>query len=216
MVLFMALPSLEYFLAYWLASTLLAATPGPTWLYTLTINISDGWQKSLWIPIGNGLGLLVHLLAALIGLSLLIQQSAVAYEILRWIGAGYLCFLAWKILTGKADLEVEAKTERKRTSAFKVVLQSALINITNPKVIIFMISFLPQFVRPELGSFKGQIMLYGLIHILNAGLIISLVVLFSERMKLLVSGVGKAAQTFRLFASMSMVGIALRVAFSEK
>ncbi|WP_299374843.1 LysE family translocator [uncultured Kiloniella sp.] len=212
----MALPSLEYFLAYWLASTLLAATPGPTWLYTLTINISDGWKKSLWIPVGNGLGLLVHLLAALVGLSLLIQQSAVAYEILRWIGAGYLCFLAWKIFTGKADLEVNSQIPRKSTSALKVVIQSALINITNPKVIFFMISFLPQFVRPELGNFESQIMLYGLIHILNAGLIISLVVLFSEHMKSLFSGVGKTAKTFRLFASMSMVGIALRVAFSDK
>ncbi len=210
----MTLPSIEYLLAYWLASTLLAATPGPTWLYTLTINISDGWKKSLWIPIGNGLGLLVHLAAALVGLSLLIQQSAVAYEVLRWLGAGYLCFLAWKILTGKSDLSVDKTRVLKPTSAAKVVIQSALINITNPKVIIFMISFLPQFVRPELGNFENQIMVYGAIHILNAGVIITLVVLFSEKMK--ACFLGRIAKSFRALASIAMVGIAVRVALSDR
>lgn len=212
----MSLPPIEYLLAYWLASTLLAATPGPTWLYTLTINISDGWKKSLWIPIGNGLGLLVHLAAALVGLSLLIQQSALAYEVLRWLGAGYLCFLAWKILTGKADLKVDKDHPVKSNTALKIVFQSALINITNPKVIIFMISFLPQFVRPELGNFQEQIMIYGIIHILNAGLIISLVVLFSEKMKFLFSGAGRIAKSFRALASMAMVGIAIRVALTDR
>ena len=212
----MTLPPLEYLLAYWLASTLLAATPGPTWLYALTLNISDGWKKSLWIPIGNGLGLLVHLLAALVGLSILIQQSTVAYEVLRWAGAGYLCFLAWKILSGKTDLNVDTQFKRKQTSALKVVMQSALINITNPKVIIFMISFLPQFVRPEAGNFQSQIMIYGLLHIINAGFIICLVVLFSNKMKSLFSGAGKIAKAFRATASMAMVGIAVRVALSDR
>ncbi|MFD2204820.1 LysE family translocator [Kiloniella antarctica] len=212
----MTLPPLEYLLAYWLASTLLAATPGPTWLYTLTINLSDGWRKSLWIPVGNALGLLAHLVAALVGLSLLIQQSAIAYEILRWIGAGYLCFLAWKVLTGKADLSVDKDKPLKTNSVLKVVLQSALINITNPKVIIFMISFLPQFVQPEMGNFQEQIMIYGAIHILNAGLIISLVVLCSEKMKFLFSGAGRIARSFRTLASMAMLGVAIRVALTDR
>ena len=129
------------------AGLLLNITPGPDTLYILGRSASQGWRGGAVAALGIGAGLFVHTLAAAVGLSALLAASATAFTILKWVGAAYLVYLGVSLLFARPTIQ-------QRSSALRVVtlrtvfLQGFLTNVLNPKVALFFLAFLPQFVDP--------------------------------------------------------------------
>jgi threonine/homoserine/homoserine lactone efflux protein len=119
-------------------------SPGTGALYTIAAGLSRGSRASVWAAFGCTLGIVPHMLAAITGLAAVLHASALAFEIIKYAGVAYLLYMAWATLRDTGSLSVEADQTSK--SAGKVIVESILINILNPKLSIFFFAFLPQFV----------------------------------------------------------------------
>ena len=127
-----------------LTSIIVVATPGTGVLYTLAAGLSRGARASTVAAVGCTLGIVPHMVAAITGLAALLHTSALAFQILKYLGVAYLLYMAWSTLRDKGALTVEEETAP--PSVAKVISSGILINILNPKLTLFFFAFLPQFV----------------------------------------------------------------------
>lgn len=134
-------------IAFLVTTLVVVATPGTGVVYTLAAGLSRGRRASVVAATGCTLGIVPHMLATITGLAALLQTSALAFEILKYLGVVYLLYMAWATLRDKDALPVEQETAPPRSAA-KVITSGVLINILNPKLTIFFVAFLPQFVSP--------------------------------------------------------------------
>src|SRR5687767_1387078 len=149
------------FLIFAFASLMLNITPGNDMLYVTTRSTSQGVKAGIVSALGIAGGCIVHLLAAVIGLSAVIANSAIAFDIIKYSGAAYLVYLGIKAFISKQNkFSINEKIEKKSLS--KLFWQGALTNVLNPKVALFFLAFLPQFIHPEKANTAMQIALLGL------------------------------------------------------
>ena len=127
-----------------ITTLIIVASPGTGVLFTLAAGLSRGARASVLAAFACTLGIVPHLAAAVTGLAALLHTSAVAFEVLKYLGVAYLIYIAWATLREKGALTVEADAAPR--SAGKVIVSGILINILNPKLSIFFFAFLPQFV----------------------------------------------------------------------
>jgi threonine/homoserine/homoserine lactone efflux protein len=146
-----------------LASFLLLIIPGPAVIYILNRSVSDGREAGLAAVAGLELGNLVHALAAAAGLSAVLATSATAFNAVKWLGAGYLVFVGVRTLMQPAP---QIETDRAAVSVHRAFGQGVVVNILNPKVALFFVSFLPQFIRPDDGHAGLQALVLGLVFVL--------------------------------------------------
>ena len=132
--------------AFLLTTLVIVATPGTGVVYTLAAGLSRGARASVVAAVGCTLGIVPHMLAAITGLAALLHTSALAFQVLKYLGVAYLLFMAWSMLRDKGALTVEEATP---LAATKVIAFGVLINILNPKLTIFFFAFLPQFVTAD-------------------------------------------------------------------
>jgi len=152
--------SLSDFLLFAFASLMLNITPGNDMLYVATRSTSQGIKAGIVSSLGITAGCLVHLLAAVVGLSAVIANSAIAFSVIKYLGAAYLFYLGIKSILSKQNLfRVDEKMEKKSLS--KIFQQGVITNVLNPKVALFFLAFLPQFIHPEKGNTAVQILLLG-------------------------------------------------------
>lgn len=145
-------------IAFAIASLALLVIPGPAVLYVINRSISDGRSIALAGVAGLELGNFVHVVAATIGLSALIAASATAFGVVKWIGAGYLIFIGIRTIARKpASFSQEQKSLTRRKS----FTQGIIVNTFNPKVALFFLSFLPQFIDEKSGSAALQSLILG-------------------------------------------------------
>jgi threonine/homoserine/homoserine lactone efflux protein len=157
-VLFMLPTNLALFLT---ASLALIVAPGPDSLYVLARGIGQGRRAGAVSALGTSTGLLVHTTAAALGLAVLLQTSIVAYTIIKFVGAAYLIYLGIKtFLTKQSPLVTPATGKR---SWRRMYLQGMLTNVLNPKVALFFVAFLPQFVDPRSGAVALHMLTLGII-----------------------------------------------------
>ena len=143
------------------ASILLAITPGPDMIYIATRSIAQGRSAGVVSALGVHTGILIHTLAATLGLSALIAASAIAFSTVKYAGAAYLIYLGIQTFSSKSErLEVRSITKSKLSEVF---YQGLYVNLLNPKVILFFLAFLPQFVDPSRGNVKLQLMSLGIL-----------------------------------------------------
>ena len=128
-------------------SLIVVATPGTGVLYTLAAGLSRGSRASVVAAFGCTLGIVPHMAAAIMGLAALLHASALAFQTLKYLGVAYLLYMAWNALREQGALRVE--TEVGARSALQVIVSAILINILNPKLSIFFLAFLPQFVSAD-------------------------------------------------------------------
>jgi threonine/homoserine/homoserine lactone efflux protein len=131
-------------LAFLITSFIIVASPGTGVLYTLAAGLSRGRRASIVAAFGCTLGIVPHMAAAILGLSALLHTSALAFQTFKFLGVAYLLFMAWSTLQEQGALKVEKEVSAR--SAVQVVVSAILINILNPKLSIFFLAFLPQFV----------------------------------------------------------------------
>ena len=130
-----------------ITSLIVVATPGIGVLFTLAAGLSRGWRASIVAAFGCTLGIVPHMAAAIMGLAALLHTSALAFQILKYLGVAYLLYMAWSTLQEHGALRIE--TEVTARSARQVIVAAVLANILNPKLSIFFLAFLPQFVSAD-------------------------------------------------------------------
>jgi len=134
-------------LSFLLTSLIVIASPGTGVLYTLAAALTKGSRASLAAAFGCTLGIVPHIAAAMLGLAAVLHTSALAFAALKWCGVAYLLFMAWQALRERGALAIDARVDGR--SSRRVIVTGFLINILNPKLSIFFLAFLPQFIAAD-------------------------------------------------------------------
>ncbi len=159
-----------------LAGWALNLAPGPDVFYMVTHALKGGWRAGAVAAAGITTGCLVHVAAATVGLSALVTASAAAFTVVKWVGAAYLVYVGWQMLRSKAPEyainSIAAYANKQRaTSQYnyeKVFRQGFLTNVLNPKVALFFLAFLPQFISPASAHPTLAFLFLGLLFNLNS------------------------------------------------
>ena len=146
------------------AALLMVLTPGPNMIYLISRSICQGRKAGVISLFGVIAGFLVHMFAAAIGLTALFLAVPSAYEVLKWVGAAYLMYLAWEAVKPGARSPFEAR-QLPEDSPARLFLMGFLTNLLNPKIAVFYLSIFPQFVSPEHGSVFMQSIALGVTQI---------------------------------------------------
>jgi threonine/homoserine/homoserine lactone efflux protein len=157
--------SFETIIAFVTASVVLSLVPGPDNIFVMTNSALKGWKVGFYITIGLCTGLIGHTILVAIGVSVIFQTSLLAFNGLKIIGACYLVYLGWLSLQSK-ELKIGASESENANKSYFVT--GVVMNLTNPKVALFFLVFLPQFVNPKNGSVTIQIFQLGFLFILSA------------------------------------------------
>lgn len=152
------MPSIESLLAFGIASLALLVIPGPAVLYIINRSVADGRNVALAAVAGLEIGNFMHVIAATVGLSAVIATSAAAFSVVKWIGAGYLIYIGIRTLATKPQAVNQLNDPMSRRRAFT---QGIVVNTFNPKVALFFLSFLPQFIDADRGSAALQSLVLG-------------------------------------------------------
>jgi threonine/homoserine/homoserine lactone efflux protein len=201
------------FIAFLVAATILAITPGPGIAYVVARTVAGGRAQGLASCIGTAIGGMLHVLAAAVGLSLLVAQSALAFSLVKYLGAAYLVYLGVRMLMRKqqdAGLQTVSAPGARRA-----LLEGILVEALNVKTALFFLAFLPQFVAPG-EPLVPQLVLMGSICVALNTLVDVIAVLAAHR--LLDSGAMHTARA-RLMARVSgitMIGLGLFLATAKR
>ena len=155
------MPTSATVVVFALAALALILVPGPNMAYIAVRSLAEGRRAGLASALGVGLGTLVHIAAAAAGLSALVASSATAFTVLKYAGAAYLVLLGLRILL--RDEPVHAAPAAAPAPLGRVAVDGVLVNVLNPKVGLFFLAFLPQFVDPERGAAAAQILVLGVV-----------------------------------------------------
>lgn len=199
------------------ASVLLIVAPGPDIVFLVAQGTTRGARAGFRTAMGLAAGNLVHTLAAALGISVVFQTSAVAFNLVKFAGAAYLLYLAWKMLRaqGKAEDNATAQTETRQESLF---WRGFLMNVLNPKVALFFLAFLPQFASPEVGPVWAQMVFFGVLFTLLVVLIFGAFGIFAGSLAAwLARGAGgRIGKTMKWLVSGVFVLLALRLATAQR
>lgn len=157
------MPDLSTFTLFVAAALVLLVTPGPAVLYIVARSIDQGRLAGLVSTLGVGVGTLFHVAAAALGISALLVSSALAFNLVKYLGAAYLIYLGLRRLLVREEIEQPKTFEQKKLS--RIFVQGVVVNLLNPKTALFFFAFLPQFVTVGQGSVAGQILFLGLVFV---------------------------------------------------
>ncbi|MGC4378965.1 LysE family translocator [Fictibacillus sp. Mic-4] len=158
-------------------SMLLTIAPGPDNLFVVMQSVSYGKKAGLATALGLCSGITVHTTAAALGISAILYHSNVAFQIIKYIGAFYLLYMAWQSLReGRKPPKAEKVKKQSLPALYR---RGIFMNVLNPKVSLFFLAFLPQFVTPDAGSPVSQMIVLGLLFMAQTIVIFSFIALFS-------------------------------------
>ncbi|MCV3269845.1 LysE family translocator [Roseobacter sinensis] len=195
------------------ASIALALAPGPDNIFVLTQSALHGRLAGILVTLGLCLGVMVHTSAVAVGVAVIFQTSALAFTMLKVAGAAYLLYLAWKAFRAGAS-EIGGGVARLGPQA--LFLRGVVMNVTNPKVAIFFLAFLPQFADPARGSVTVQVFLFGLAFAISALLIFGVVAVAAGSLGSWLSRTPQAQVMINRLAGLVFVGLALRLLLSQR
>lgn len=159
------MPSWEVSGAFFLTAVLLGLAPGPDIIFVLTQSALYGARAGIATTLGLATGLCCQTLAVAVGIAALLRASPIAFNLLRFCGAAYLCWLAWLAFRARPDTAATGKKSN-FPGYGRSYLRGVIMNVTNPKVAVFFMAFLPQFCDPARGSMLLQIIYFGTLFII--------------------------------------------------
>jgi len=162
-----------------LSAIVLSVTPGPDTFYILGRTISQGSKSGTASVLGISTGVLIHTIAAAIGLSTILATSALVFRIIKLIGAAYLIYLGITLILASKDIDGLKKDNLSSSSFWKIYRQGVVTNVLNPKVALFFLSFLPQFIDPKHGNVTSFILL-GIFYVFTCTIWYLIFALFSS------------------------------------
>ncbi|MCB0034532.1 MAG: LysE family translocator [Anaerolineales bacterium] len=151
---------------FFVAAAALLITPGPAVLYIVARSVDQGRRAGIVSTLGIAAGTLFHIAAAALGVSAILMTSALAFNVVKYLGAAYLIYLGVRKLTEKEAPQKEITVERQPLS--KIFYEGVVVNLLNPKTALFFFAFLPQFVDPARGSATIQVLLLSAIFVTMA------------------------------------------------
>ncbi|MDF7808310.1 LysE family translocator [Pontiellaceae bacterium B12219] len=200
----------ETILTFWIASTLLALAPGPDNIFVLTQSAVHGKSAGIVTTLGLLTGVLVHTCAVAFGIAVIFQTSETAFSVLKYIGSAYLFYLAWKAFRAKGQA-IEADGEG-RIKLRKLYVRGIIMNVTNPKVSIFFLAFLPQFAEPERGSMVLQFLELGGLFIIAGMSVFFMISFLAGSLGQWLNRSSRAQLVLNKVAGVVFVGLALKIA----
>jgi threonine/homoserine/homoserine lactone efflux protein len=206
--------SIETFSAFFLASTLLAIAPGPDNVFVLTQSALHGKLSGLVVVFGLCTGLLVHTAAVAFGVAVIFQASTLAFTLLKIIGAGYLVYLAWQIIRATPE-QIRMQSDQQK-SLGTLYRRGIIMNVTNPKVSIFFLAFLPQFADPVRGPISLQMVALGGIFITATILVFGAIALIGGALGEWLNRSERAQRIMNWTAGTIFVGLALKLVTAER
>ena len=219
------MPTLQSLIAFFGVAVLLALSPGPDNLFVLMQSVQRGWRVGIAVVVGLCLGVVVHTTAVALGLAAVFAASSVAFTVLKWCGAAYLAYLAWGAWRASVssangdDKPGSSGANHQQASSQELVAmvrRGVVMNLTNPKVLIFFLAFLPQFADPQLGPVGPQIFVFGAVFILAAFLVFGAIALFSGAFGNLLLRSPKAQFWLNKITAVVFLGLAVKLATSQR
>lgn len=201
-------------LLFFIATVALAISPGPDNLFVLTQSALYGPSAGIFVTLGLCTGLIVHTGAVALGVAAIFATSEVAFTALKLCGAGYLLYLAWGAFrAGASDLDLAARSVDSRRRLYG---RGVIMNITNPKVAIFFLAFLPQFADPGRGSLTVQIILLGAMFMAATLLVFGTVAVFAGFLGDWLRRSARAQRVLNRLAGVVFLALALRLATTSR
>ena len=200
-------------LGYLLACMALTVAPGPDNLFVISQGLTRGRRAAVVTALGMCSGITVHTTAAALGISAVFYSSATAFSIVKYAGAVYLLYLAWKTVRSSSSPERAAENGVPEAALFR---RGFIMNVLNPKVALFFLAFLPQFVTPSAGNVPLQMMILGGLFMLQAVAIFATIGWFSGSLGKMVRADSRIARYLdRLTASLFVI-LGLKLALAER
>ena len=197
------------------ASLALIVTPGPDMIYVVTRGVSQGRRVGLVSAWGACAGLIFHTALAAAGLSALLRSSATAFMVVKYVGTAYLIYLGVRSLLSKNSFSLTGDAVPK-AGLRKAFFQGVASNVLNPKIALFFLAFLPQFVHPATGSAASQMLVLGLAFTLLALAIFNIIAYFSGTLGEFLGRKPAFANILRWFTGSVLIGLGLRLAFPSR
>lgn len=209
----MILPGLDISAAFFGAALFLAIAPGPDNIFVLTQSALFGVQAGILTTIGLATGLCVQTAAVAGGVAAMLRASPWAFTLLKFFGAAYLCWLAWLSLRANAAQTGDAKGSFPGYGA--LYWRGVIMNVSNPKVLLFFFAFLPQFCKEGAGPFWLQIIYFGILFIIAALIIFACVALLGGRLSHWLNKSAKTQIVMHRIAAAIFLVLALALAFAD-
>lgn len=195
------------------ASALLTIAPGPDIIYVLARGISQGRKAGLAAALGFATGCVFHTVLAAVGIAALIRSSEIAFDIVRYAGAAYLVWIGIQALRHRSAFSIEGASDTRALAT--IYRQSVIGNILNPKVTLFFLAFLPQFVNAEAGHVGWQMALLGVIFMIQTVVIFGAVALFAAMIGDWIRRKPAIGQRLNIFAGVTFIALGIRVALPD-
>ncbi|RKQ19059.1 LysE family translocator [Ureibacillus endophyticus] len=196
------------------AAIVLTIMPGPDNLFTLAQSIAKGKSAGIYTTLGLCTGLLGHITAATIGISAIIYQSAFAFTIVKYAGAAYLLYLAYKSFKEKSSsFNINSDDTLDHKSLYK---KGVIMNLLNPKVSLFFLAFFPQFINYESGSVSLQMLIYGVLFLIQTLVIFTVISIFAGQVGNYLRKNTSLSKKINIIQGSLFTLIGLKIAFSQK
>lgn len=196
-------------------SWVLVITPGPDVIYVLTRGIAGRRRAGLVSAAGVTMGILVHTLFAALGLSVILQASALAFEIVKYLGAAYLIYLGIKTILGRKKIVLESKNGN--IDNWKIFKDGVFSNVLNPKVALFFVAFLPQFIVPEaLNNPAAQFVMLGFVFAFFGIVFLSVLGYFAGYVSQFLIRNTQVAECIQVISGLIMIALGIRLAFVKR
>lgn len=205
---------IEVILSFFGVAILLTLAPGPDILFVIAQSVSQGKWAGIATALGLCTGLLVHISAAVLGVSAVMYQSALVFAIVKYAGAAYLLYLAWQAFREQDEsLAFGRQTPMAYASLYK---KGIVMNVLNPKVSLFFLALLPQFVDETAGHVPGQMLLLGAIFLVQALVVFTLVSIGAEKLRQWLSAHTAITKRIHWLKGAIFALIGIQIAVSER
>ncbi len=200
---------------FFIASLLLNLTPGNDMIYVASRSISQGAKAGIISALGVFIGCFVHITAAMVGLSIIIMKSAFLFKIIKFAGAGYLIYLGLKALLTKSKFNKNIMA-LPPTDKWKLLKQGIITNALNPKVALFFLSFLPQFIQVNSPFYQMQLFALGLWFAIQGTLVLVIVAWLVAKASNFIKSNQKIWRLQKKITGIILIGLGIKVALSSK
>ena len=199
-----------------LTSLVVVLIPGTGVVYTVSSAIGGGWRPGLFAAIGCTLGIVPHILAAMLGLSAIMQAGSVVFEVVRWAGVAYLIFMGVSMIREGGTLQLDDHDDFSIGSMGVVVRRAILLNLLNPKLTMFFFAFLPQFLETPPGLLDLRLIWLGGVFMLMTFAVFAAYAYTSAAVRELVLGTPVVLRWFQRSLGAILVGLAARLAVTDQ
>ncbi|HYC37328.1 MAG TPA: LysE family translocator [Usitatibacter sp.] len=204
------MPDVGLFVA---ASALLALAPGPDIIYVLTRGMTQGRRAGFAAALGFASGCIFHTVLAAVGIAALIRSSELAFDVVRYAGAAYLIWIGIQALRHRSSFSIEGPNDSK--ALLTIYRQSVIGNMLNPKVTLFFLAFLPQFVDAQAGNVGWQMALLGVLFMLVTIVVFGAVAVFAAMIGDWVRRKPAIGERLNVFAGVTFIALGIRVALPD-